>query len=210
MESSPLMSIARIKEIYGTAKDKKSEALNEIKEKLNIVIREEDDFSNFMNALDHDYTLPEVVDCIIYYSTGLLCQRLNSYIKCTVCRVAFLSSVNESGEQLMAKQPVAILASEEGLIHPSTRLFNLLKIIERSFDENCKFRDVYQLVLNDVTANNIFSFPCEEHTRELIAIIIHEYLTLRMRELAKNEMLQIRDEEKLNAARKKMSRLCST
>ena len=44
----------------------------------------------------------------------------------------------------------------------------------------------------------------------LIAIIIHEYLTLRMRGLAKNEMLQIRDEEKLNAARKKMSRLCST
>ena len=45
---------------------------------------------------------------------------------------------------------------------------------------------------------------------ELIAIITHEYLTLRMWELAKNEMLQIRDEEKLNAARKKMSRLCST
>ena len=38
---------------------------------------------------------------------------------------------------------------------------------------------------------------------ELIAIIIHEYLTLRMWELAKNEMLQIHDEEKSNATRKK-------
>ena len=94
------------------------------------------------NALGHDHTLPEVLDCIIYYSSGLLCQRLKTYIKLTVCRVAFLSSVNESGEQSMAKQPVAILASEESLIHPSPRLFNLIKIIERLLAENCKFHDV--------------------------------------------------------------------
>ena len=42
----------------------------------------------------------------------------------------------------MAKQPVAILASEESLIHPSPRLFNLIKIIERLLAENCKFHDV--------------------------------------------------------------------
>ena len=208
--SSPLLSITRIKEIYGAVEQKKSKALNEIKNKLNVVINVDADVTNLTDAVDHDYVLPEVVDCLVYYSTGILCKQLQSYIKCEVCRAAFLSSVNDRGDQLMSYQPVAILANEDGLTHPSPRLFNLIQIIERSFVKNCELRDVYELVINDVTKNNVFSFPCEEHSSELISIVLHSYLTSRMREFIKNEMIHIRDQEKMNFAKKKLARLCST
>ena len=104
----------------------------------------------------------------------------------------------------MSNQPVAILANEDGLTHPSTRLFNLIQIIERSFVKNCKLQNVYELVVNDVTEKNLFSFPCEEHSSEIISIILHTYLTLKMRELIRNEMLCIRDQEKQNLAKKSL------
>ena len=202
--SVPLLSITRIKEIYGTDIKNKSKALNEIKDKLNVVISADADFTDFTNAVDHDYVLPEVIDCLVYYSTGILCKRLQSYIICKVCRAAFLSSVNDKGDQLMSNQPVAILINEDGLTHPSTRLFNLIQIIERSFVKNCKLQNVYGLVVNDVTEDNVFSFPCEEHSSEIISIVLHPYLTLRMCELIRNEMLCIRDQKKQNLAKKSL------
>ena len=186
--SGPLLPITRINEIYGADKQKKSKALNEIKSKLNVVVNVDADVTNFTDAVYHDYVLPEVVDCLVYYSTGILCKQLQSYIKCEVCRAAFLSSVDDRGDQLMSNQPVAILADEEGLTHPSPRLINPIQIIERSFVKNCELPDVYELVINDVTKNNVFSFPCEKHSSELISIVLHTYLTSRMRELIRNEM----------------------
>ena len=109
----------------------KSKALKEIKEELNLVINSDADFSDFI-AIDHDYVLPEGLDCLIYYSSGILCKRLQSYIKCEVCRPVFLSVKNER-DPLMANQPLAILATEDDLIHPSTKLYNLIKLMNNLF-----------------------------------------------------------------------------
>ena len=60
--------MSRLKEIFKS--EKKSSVVDEIKKKLNVVINQEDaDFSDFTNALDHDYDLPPVVECLKYFVT---------------------------------------------------------------------------------------------------------------------------------------------
>ena len=64
-----LIPMSELKRIYKT--NKKESFVKKIEEKLNVVIEKEDsDFMDFTNATDHDYNLPYVVDCLMYYITG--------------------------------------------------------------------------------------------------------------------------------------------
>ena len=68
--------------------DKKESSIKRIQEKLNILIEKEDsDFLDFTNATDHDYELPYVVDCLMYYITGEICQKLENR-NCVDCKSA--------------------------------------------------------------------------------------------------------------------------
>ena len=80
--------MCRLKEIFRS--EKKSSIIQEIKEKLTVVINNEDsDFADFTNAVDHDYDLPPVVDCLIYFVTGQLSKNFAKFTKCEVCRSGF-------------------------------------------------------------------------------------------------------------------------
>lgn len=42
--------------------------------------------------MDHDYSRPEIIDCVIYYVTGYLSNHILKSIKCDICKNAFISS----------------------------------------------------------------------------------------------------------------------
>ena len=86
----PLITISQLKELYKS--DEKS-AIEEIKEKLKIVIDDENtDFNDFVHAVDHDYDSQEVVDCLLFYTTERVCRFVKEGVKCSVCLRAFLST----------------------------------------------------------------------------------------------------------------------
>lgn len=72
--TEPLISMTRLNEIYNY--NEKKSFVEEIKNKLNVVISQDDnDFRDFINATDHDYDLPYVTQCLLYFVTGNICKE---------------------------------------------------------------------------------------------------------------------------------------
>ena len=95
----------QIKRIFRS--EKKSSIIQEIKEKLTVVINNEgSDFADFINAVDHDYDLPPVVDCLMYFVSGQVSKNFAKFTKCEVCRSGFFYS-NENTGILDKYNPVA-------------------------------------------------------------------------------------------------------
>lgn len=89
--SEPLVSISNLKELY--KKKNKNVLRDEIRDKLKAVIEHDDtDFSDFVNAVDHDYSIPSVSNCLIYYTTGCLVKFIKKKIKCVNCLKTFLAT----------------------------------------------------------------------------------------------------------------------
>ena len=60
----PLITISKLKELH---QSNSKSAIQEIREKLKAIIDCEDtDFSDFVDAVAHDYALPAVRDCLIF------------------------------------------------------------------------------------------------------------------------------------------------
>ena len=70
----PLITISKLKELH---QSNSKSAIQEIREMLKAIIDCEDtDFNDFVDAVAHDYALPAVRDCLIFYTTG----RITAYI----------------------------------------------------------------------------------------------------------------------------------
>lgn len=79
----PLMSISKLKELFKT---EKVSAIDEIKKKLELIIECDDsDFSDFVDAVEHDYGLPEVTQCLIFYTTGRVAAFIKKTTNCETC-----------------------------------------------------------------------------------------------------------------------------
>lgn len=63
---TPIISLTDLKEIY---KPKKSNLVEHLKVKINKIIEETD--WEFDEVVEHNYAKAEVIDCLIYYLTGV-------------------------------------------------------------------------------------------------------------------------------------------
>lgn len=207
VSTQPLMSMSELKEIFASKNKKTKQILiQEIKAKLNIVIEQKDDFSDFIAPTDHDYDLPYVVQCLMYFVTGNLCKKFQAFAKCETCKSEFFFA--DQNDSFITKNPIArIINNEEfDIQHPNIRCFKFLSLVEDSFSKNCDMSNVYKLVISEITQKKI-EFPCADHAEEVLAFIMHFYLELRMREYAKIKMA---DQKKKNAEKKKLAKLYTT
>ena len=211
----PLITISKLKELY---KSDKKGAIQEIKDKLKIVIEDEDsDFNDFVHAIDHDYNSQEIIDCLLFYTTEKVCRHIRERVKCSVCLSAFLTTSTIatdtlffSSSQLPRSYEIFISPSKE-LIHPNRKMYNLVLEIEYLFRKYRDSRHCFDLIVKELTSEEIkISFPCKEHVtnaKDIFSCIIMIYLQIRMREFAKQEMAGVRKENQL---KKKAAKLCST
>ena len=134
---------------------KKSSALEEIKARLNIAISDEDsDFSDVINSVDHNYSSPPVIKCIMYYSAGTVCAKYLKHSNCSTCRHAFLSSakgVNNIESSISMNRPEARFINAEGLIHPNSSIFSVIEIVEKMFSKHCRSTNVFDLILYELS-----------------------------------------------------------
>ena len=202
--SQPLVSMSRLREIFKS--DNKSSAVNEIKEKLNVVINQKDtDFSDFTNASDHFYGLPPVVECLKYFIAGQVCQSLKKFTKCEVCRYGFFFS-QETLEQIPAYPIARIMTLNQEhqfeMQHPNRRFFNFLTKIETSFAKHFSRSNAFELVVTNITEEQL-EHPCLKHGCDVYADLVTHYLQNRKRQFAKTTMADVR---KANAETKKNSK----
>ena len=108
------------------------------------------DFSDFTDAIDHDYDVPIIRDCLIYFLTGQICKNFSKFRECENCRSGFFYSVQEMTQH----HPWAriITNDEDGFLqHTNIQSFNVLKRIETSFEKYCNKSNVFDLVISEVT-----------------------------------------------------------
>lgn len=196
--TDPLLPVSKLKELFKAHRNNFS-AIEEIKSKLEIVINKEDsEFSDFTNAIDHDYDLPPIIECLIYFVIGQITKKIKEFTKCEIC----LNSLFYSKEKsiLIENYPFAriiTLNKEEqfGLEHSNKRLF-----------VHCNRSNCFELVVNDITEDQL-EFSCDEHAKDVYAYIISYYLEMRMRQFAKIKKSQTAT---TNAEKKKAAKLTKT
>ncbi|XP_051163849.1 uncharacterized protein LOC127283184 [Leptopilina boulardi] len=208
--NKPLMKMSELKEIFKNNNNRtRQDFIKEIKEKLNIVIQKEDsDFSDFVNTTDHDYDLPYVVDCLMYFVAGNVAKKFWDFHKCELCRSEFIFSNENNNSAILNNSISQLLQFEENyeITHPNLRLFKFLSAIEESFLKNCKENNVYYSIIDEISGKE-FEFPCVEHAENILAYTLHLYLELRMRKFAHTQLC---NQKQLSAQQKKLSKLQST
>lgn len=214
----PLISITRLKELYHS---QDSRAIEEIKRKLLTVIEcDNADFSDFVTAVNHDYALPEISNCLLFYLTG----RVSAYIKksanCESCLNSFLAKDNVLREDTsffsnnnLPQSFEHFTKTDKYFVHPNARLFKIISTIEGLFNQFKEYNNAFDLILNALTSSGekiSFEFPCLVHKDkavDIIAFIIQFYLETRMREFVQQHAVSMKRE---NILKKKGARLCST
>ena len=193
-------------------------AIQEIREKLKAIIDCEDtDFSDFVDAVAHDYALPAVRDCLIFYTTGRITAYIKQHTQCSTCLNAFLTTseihadtISFSCDQL--PESLSRFAKiNKDFIHPNVKLYKLITVVEYLFNKHCRSSNSFDLILDDlISSETKFSFQCKEHANEaveMLAYIIQFYLQIRMRQFVRQEMAEIK---KVSVLKKKAAKLCDT
>lgn len=168
------VTISDIKDLYYDP-DQKEASRNKLKKKLDNAI-ENSDFQ-FQHFMDHDYSRPEILDCVIYYVTGYLSKHILKFIKCETCKDAF---INPGQQNSFITALLTNIKKEGQILHPNTNIFYIIKHLENLFTKYCYSTDVYDLVIEDIYTPSLI-FPCKEHGDKVLAQIIEFYLKFRMR-----------------------------
>lgn len=198
----PPISMSEIKNLYRDSRQEVS-SIVKLKEKLDNVINNNEFDQNLDQFMDNDYSdysQPEIIDCVIYYVTGYLSNHILKSIDCDICKNAFTSSVTN------CPLPAALLVNmedmEEGrIMHPNLKLYNFIKYLENLFAKYCYRSDVFELIIEDICTPAL-SFPCKNHSDQVLAQIIEFYIALRMRQYASkinNENKKVNQRIKKNA-----------
>ena len=195
VERKPLISLQELKSIF--KKPHKSN-LDKIKKVLQMYISDSD--WDFEDVIEHDYSLPVVNDCVLYYLTGYLSFQILNKMKYEVCKNAIVKHEWHAPQEILAD-------FHSKLTHPNTNFYNFIKYLDKVFIRHCNFPNVFDLILNDITNDKMLSFPCSEHKNDVIPFIIHYFVQIRMRQFCKNSNI---NQIKENQSRKKYAKHCKT
>jgi len=199
---APKISVTELKEIFqsnSTENSVRKIKLKNLESKVDTLVKdgqwEADEIFE-----DHNYNSAEALDCIIYYACGYISRKLSKNTSCLLCSKALKS--NNAYVDLPEAELVN-LKSKGDLVHPNINLFYFLSKVENSFAKHCNKRNVFDLAIDEIFENFVFTFPCETHKICLVSLIISNYLVMRMRHYA----VQENRKEKIAQKKKKLAKL---
>ena len=183
-----------------------------------IVEDENSDFNDFINMTEHDYALPEILDCLLYYTTESVSCHIRKRVECKNCLSAFLSTSNVqedtsifSSDQLPHSSEAFVNPKKERL-HPNLLMYKLVIQIEIFFRKYCHAgRNAFDFILKDLISSKIsIKFSCKDHVSnavKIVAYVIQFYLQIRFREFLKDEMAEIKKISRLKKKKPSFARL---
>lgn len=175
-------------------------AVKKLKNQLDSLVERDDWEEEDLVALD--YSGGELVDIVLYSTSGYLCRRLRKATKCETCRQALLTKL-ETSELAVAE---LVNSKTKGfLLYCNVYLYDIFRKTETYFVKNAVLSDCYERTLTDVFENVSLNFPCEEHKSEMLATSLHYFILMRMRQY---EREQNRSLKMLSQNKKKASKLC--
>ena len=178
-------------------------AIQEIRENLKAIIDCKDtDFSDFVDAVAHDYALQAVRDCLIFYTTGRITAYIKQHTQCSTCLNAFLttSEINTDTISFSCGQLPESLSrfakTNKDFIHPNVKLYKLITVVENLFNKHCRPSNSFDLILVDLISSDekkiYFSMQrtCQWSCKDvsICDLILFE---IRMRQFVRHEMAEI-------------------
>lgn len=147
--------------------------------------------------------MPEVVDCLIYYTTSIITKKILQLSKCEFCKNAL------SNPEYHAKSASLFfeMTDDSQLPHPNTKLYSFLQQVEQSFQTHHTSSNVFELVITDILQKKLITFACINHAEEILSFIICSYVQTRMRQYAK---LSNRNQTKKSGLKRKQSKFYYT
>lgn len=193
----PLISLSQLKTIF--ASSTKPNALEKIKNMLSDLVKDDD--WEFEMTFEHDYSLPEITDCVIYYMTASLNHKLLKSTQCSDCS----NALKQQSSWSIQEDQLNALSTK--LVHPNQHLYKLIKYLECIFQKHCSDANVLDLVIHDLITDNLLSFPCAKHKADIVPYIIYNYINIRMQQFCTNVKCA---QTKLSQQKRKLSKLCHT
>lgn len=121
----------------------------------------------------------------LYYVCGYVSRKILKGKSCKTC-VSFL----EDGNSHHPAAELVTFKSRGQLKHPNKYLFEFLNRFEDSFALHCSDFDVFEKVINEITENFNFKYPCSLHLVDVTVEIIVYYLQMQMRQFTYQENLK--------------------
>lgn len=203
VDEKPLLDASDFRALIelGSASNSSPGFIDQLKEKLDKLILVEDWECEDVITVNGKDTA-QVVDCILYYVVGFLSRKLMKTTTCDCCRSAFTIPQNSSAEASLTSTK-----SRGGLLHLNANLFELLRVAEEHFAKNADSQSVYWETVEHVLDTKTLTFPCAQHKEEVIAQILHYFLTMRMRQHCKAATMNLKKQAQ---EKKKLAKLCSS
>lgn len=119
----------------------------------------------------------EVIDCIMFYVTEFICNKVLIANNCQVC----LDDVKNPNPNVSDPRTKLLqIKYPHNFVHPNETLFTFVCQLEELFKLHCMTTSVYEKVIEGMIERNLLSFPCETHGPELLSDVVHYYIRLRM------------------------------
>lgn len=124
--------------------------------------------------------------------------------KCTLC----ISGLKNNNPEINTNKSELVEMKTRGfLTHPSGNMYNILQVLEASFQKHCSSPDVFENTYNEfLLASTNLKFPCENHKTDVMVEIFTSYICMRMRQYT---YMENQKSKKLNRTKKKLSKLVS-
>lgn len=180
-------------------------AIQKLRQQLDSLVEHDDWEDEELISGEYDGTgTDELVDMMIYSASGYLCRRLLKRTNCQKCQDCILTNLSTSN---LAVAELVNLKTKGFLLFCNLYLYKLFRQVEIFFCKNVSFSNCYEKTVNDVFDNLNLTFPCEEHSSEFLAMSLHYYIVMRMRQY---EREQNRLNKKRSQSKKKEAKLKST
>lgn len=211
---NPVLTFDDFKTIFSEPDIKnKTIFLADIKKKLDELIENDNNNGDEEVLIEHSTSVPETVDCLIYYLTGFICRKLFKTSSCNLCKEHLYYKTANNNNPAAS---LTTLKSRGFLNHPNSAMFHLLKSLEIILMKHINSVNVYEETLNEFFENQILLkeffetqishlyFPCENHRLEVISQAMYFYICMRLRQYQKQEEHNLK---KLSSESRKLAKL---
>ncbi|KAH7949662.1 hypothetical protein HPB49_013462 [Dermacentor silvarum] len=113
-----------------------------------------------------------------------MCRELLKNPSCEQCTHGLAVSLIKSDHP---EASLVNLKTKGKLVHPAIHIFRMLQSAESVFQKKASKRSAYCLTIDELLEQHNFSFPCPLHKVDVVAHVLQYYVSMRMRQYAKQK-----------------------
>ena len=124
--------------------------------------------------------LHELLEILIFYTTGRISAYIKQHTQCSTCLNAFLTTSEIHADTIFfsCDQLPECLSRfakiNKDFMRPNVKLYKLITVVEYLFNKHCRSSNSFHLILDDlISCETILIFQCKEHANEAVDMLAY-------------------------------------